>query len=45
MDEAIRRIETVNSDYLKHRRAALAVAEEFFSYRVVIPKILEEALK
>ena len=45
LEEAVNCLVQVNADYLRHRRAASEIAENFFSYRVVIPKILETALK
>jgi hypothetical protein len=44
-DEAVECIESVNSDYSEHCRAAREIAENFFSYRVVIPEILQTAIK
>ncbi|HKP53133.1 MAG TPA: hypothetical protein VJ183_10840 [Chloroflexia bacterium] len=42
-EEALSCIERVNSDYEAHRRAARALAYELFSYRVALPRLLEEA--
>ena len=44
VEEAAERIEAVNADYEMHRKAAREAAEEVFSYRVVLPRLLEAAL-
>src|SRR5918998_5568382 len=40
MEEAVQALESINSDYERHRRAALALAREYFSYDVVLPPLL-----
>ena len=42
-DEAAATVAEVNADYDRHRRAAREVAREFFSYDVVLPKLLADA--
>jgi GT2 family glycosyltransferase len=42
MDELTAAVDTINSDYEKHRRAAQEIAREFFSHEVVLGKILRE---
>jgi hypothetical protein len=44
LDEAAECIEKVNSDYEAHRRAAHGIAEEVFSYKVVLPRLIDAAL-
>ena len=43
-DEALAAVETINSDYEGHCRAAKELAREYFNYDVVIPKILSETM-
>ncbi len=45
LDEAVQSIKKVNSSYLKHRNAAIKIAESFFCYRLVLTKILEVTMK
>ncbi|MSU37220.1 MAG: hypothetical protein EXS36_19425 [Pedosphaera sp.] len=42
MDQILRGIEAINSDYQRHRRAACQIAREFFSYEVVLGKTLAD---
>lgn len=35
-------IDTINADYQRHRRAALDIAREYFSYDVVLPRLLQD---
>jgi hypothetical protein len=44
VDEAVACIERLEDDYALHARAARAIAEEYFSYKVVLPRLLEMAL-
>ncbi|HEX8251312.1 MAG TPA: hypothetical protein VF599_24275 [Pyrinomonadaceae bacterium] len=44
LDEAVGCIEKVNADYLNHRRAARKIAEEVFSYKVVLPRLIDIAV-
>ena len=44
VEEAAECIETVNSAYEAHSHAAREIAEEVFSYRVVLPKLVDAAL-
>ena len=44
VEEAAECIAQVNGDYEAHRHAARLIAEEIFSYKVVLPKLLERAL-
>jgi hypothetical protein len=44
LEEAVDCIERVNSAYLEHCRAAREIAEQIFSYKVVLPRLLEVAL-
>jgi hypothetical protein len=41
LKEAVQCIERVNADYTAHCRAASAIAEDTFSYRKVLPRVLE----
>lgn len=41
LKEAAAGIEEVNSDYITHSRAARKIAEEVFSYRVVLPRLID----
>jgi hypothetical protein len=45
LEEAVKCIESVNSDYQEHRSAAREIAGNFFNYQSVLPKILEAAIK
>lgn len=42
LQEAVDRIEHVNANYPKHCLAARELAEQIFSYKVVLPRILKE---
>jgi hypothetical protein len=44
MPEILRGIENINCGYDRHRRAARALAEEYFSSRKVLPALLEAAM-
>jgi hypothetical protein len=44
VEEAAQAIERVNGDYVAQRKAARELAEGVFSYKVVLPKLLEVAL-
>lgn len=44
LEEAVDCIERVNSAYPEHCRAAREIAEQTFSYKVVLPRLLEVAL-
>lgn len=35
-------VDTINADYQRHRRAALDIAREYFSYDVVLPQLLQD---
>jgi hypothetical protein len=41
-EDIVNAIETINSDYDRHSRAASAIAREHFSYDVVLPRLLSE---
>ena len=41
-DEAAAAVEAINSAYPRHRRAASAVAREYFSHEVVLGRLLQE---
>lgn len=43
MEESVAAIEAINSDYPRHARAAHEIAREYFSYDVVLPRLLEQA--
>jgi hypothetical protein len=43
MEEIQAAVERVEGDYARHSRAAAAIADEFFDYRVVLPRMLREA--
>jgi ABC-type multidrug transport system fused ATPase/permease subunit/GT2 family glycosyltransferase/ubiquinone/menaquinone biosynthesis C-methylase UbiE len=42
LDEIVEAVERINADYEHHRRAATALAREYFSYDVVLPQLLHE---
>jgi hypothetical protein len=42
--EAVDCIERVRAEYARHRQAARALAKERFSYRMVLPRLLDRAL-
>jgi GT2 family glycosyltransferase len=42
MDEAAEAVERIDSDYARHRRTATALAEEYFSYDVVLTRFLAD---
>ena len=44
MDEAVRALAAVETDYERHARAARALAEEFFDARRVVQRIFDRAL-
>ena len=44
LPEAVECIQEMNADYEMHRRAAREIAEGTFSYRVVLPRLVEVAL-
>lgn len=44
LSEAVGGIETINSDYDRHRRAARQLAEQYFDAMVVLPPLLEAAM-
>jgi hypothetical protein len=43
MEESVAAIEAINADYARHARAAHEIAREYFSYEVVLPKLLAQA--
>lgn len=42
MDEILAAVDAINSDYPRHRRAASEIAREYFSYDVVLKKLLQQ---
>jgi hypothetical protein len=42
MEEILEAVESINSAYDQHCRAATALAREYFSYDVVLKKLLAE---
>ena len=42
MDQVVAALESINSDYQKHQRAALDIAREYFSHDVVLKKLLSD---
>jgi GT2 family glycosyltransferase len=42
MDEIVEAVESINAHHSRHRRAALAVAHEYFSHDVVLRRLLSE---
>jgi hypothetical protein len=42
MDDIVAAVESIRKDYERHRRAAAEVAREYFSYEVVLKKMLNE---
>jgi hypothetical protein len=43
MDEILAAIEAINADYERHRRAARAIAEEYFRAETVLARLLKDA--
>src|SRR3712207_5998882 len=41
-EEAVQAIESINADYGRHRRAAFALAREYFSHDVVLKRLLAD---
>jgi hypothetical protein len=44
LDEALKGIESINSNYERHCRAARSLAEEYFATEQVLPRLLQEAM-
>ncbi|NEO61489.1 MAG: glycosyltransferase family 1 protein [Moorea sp. SIO4G2] len=44
LDEAVDSLNSVKDDYLHHSKAARKIAERVFSYRIVLPRLLNLAL-
>jgi hypothetical protein len=42
LEEILHAVDTINADYPRHRRAAAALARDYFSYDVVLPRLLAE---
>ena len=42
MEEIVQAVESINSDYEHHRRAASAIAQEYFNYEVVLTRLLAD---
>lgn len=42
MEDIISAIDTINSNYSHHARAALDIANEYFSYDIVLPRLLND---
>jgi hypothetical protein len=42
MEEVEDAVARINGDYTRHSRAAAAIAREFFSHEVVLPRLLQE---
>jgi len=42
MEEIVEAVNTINSDYDHHRRGASAIAQEYFNYEVVLPRLLAD---
>lgn len=42
MDEVLDAVDRINSDYENHHRAAAAIARDYFSYDVVLPRLLAD---
>jgi hypothetical protein len=43
MEEIVDAVDRINSDYERHAAAALEIARSYFSYDVVLPRMLQEA--
>ena len=43
MEEILQAVECINADYKRHSSAASTIAREYFSYDVVLPRLLEDA--
>lgn len=43
MEEILHAVDAINSDYERHSRAAREIARSYFSYEVVLPRLLAEA--
>jgi hypothetical protein len=44
MEEAVRAINDVNSNYAEHAEAARALAEEYFDSNIVLNSLIERAM-
>jgi GT2 family glycosyltransferase len=42
LEEAVQVLESINSDYERHRRVAFALARDYFSYDVVLTRLLAD---
>jgi hypothetical protein len=42
LDDILHAVETINADYQRHRRAAYEIAHDYFSYEVVLSRLLAE---
>jgi hypothetical protein len=42
MDEVLRAVDTINSDYRRHCEAARAIAEEYFEARTVVRRLIDD---
>ena len=42
MDEILAAVESINSDYLRHSRAAEEIAREYFAHDVVLGRLLDD---
>ena len=42
MEDILQALQSINSDYDRHRRAAYALAREYFSYDVGLPRLLAD---
>jgi hypothetical protein len=42
MDDILEAVDAINSDYATHSRAAIEIARDYFSYEVVLPRLLNE---
>jgi hypothetical protein len=43
LEEILQAVDAVNSDYERHSKAAREIAQDYFSYEVVLPRMLAEA--
>jgi hypothetical protein len=42
MDEILAAFDAINTDYKRHRRAARAIAEEYFRAETILTKMLQD---
>jgi len=43
LEDVERAVDSINACYERHRRSAVALAREYFSHDVVLPRLLQDA--